>query len=323
VPPVSEGTPILAPPFIYVTDEEQLSGVIKDLREPGAVALDIETYYPDAKITITGKRMKVASKTVCDRYQSKIRLLQLYRDGSETVWLLDMLALDAESILFQMLCQTLAGKTIVGHNITGFDLLWVWEHLRINASHIKDTLTAHRLLYGGLAPGAAPAGLGAVLKRTLQLDLPKDQGSSDWGTEQLTQEQLVYAAHDVCHLHDVLRAQEDQMAKADLLTAWKLEQRLAPIVVDMTNAGFGFNTDGVKEATADLGARLADAELRALAWFDTPDLNLNSHVQLLAAFEAMGRHLSSTGEEALKADGLRARCCCWSTEISGTRNSSS
>jgi DNA polymerase I len=214
-----------------------------------------------------------------------------------------MLALDAESILFQMLCQTLAGKTIVGHNITGFDLPWVWEHLRINASHIKDTLTAHRLLYGGLAPGAAPAGLGAVLKRTLQLDLPKDQGSSDWGTEQLTQEQLVYAAHDVRHLHDVLRAQEDQMAKADLLTAWKLEQRLAPIVVDMTNAGFGFNTDGVKEATADLGARLADAELRALAWFDTPDLNLNSHVQLLAAFEAMGRHLSSTGEEALKADG--------------------
>ena len=179
----------------------------------------------------------------------------------------------------------------------------MWEHLRINASHIKDTLTAHKLLFGGLPPAAAPAGLGAVLKRTLQLDLPKDQGASDWGTEQLTQEQLVYSAHDVRHLHDVLRAQEDEMAKADLLTAWRLEQRLAPIVVEMTNTGFGFNTDGVKEATATLEARLADAELRALAWFDTPGLNLNSHVQLLAAFQTKGRHLSSTSEEALKADG--------------------
>jgi len=114
--------------------------------------------------------------------------LQLYRDGSDTVWLLDLMALDSDSDPFQMLRETLAGKTIVGHNITGFDLPWVWEHLRISAGCIKDTLTAHRLLFGGLPPGEAPADLGSVLNRTLQLDLPKDQGSSDWGNEQLTEE---------------------------------------------------------------------------------------------------------------------------------------
>jgi hypothetical protein len=43
------------------------------------------------------------AKTVCDRFKSKIRLLQLYRDGSETVWLLDLIALDADSVLFHML----------------------------------------------------------------------------------------------------------------------------------------------------------------------------------------------------------------------------
>ena len=45
------------------------------------------------------------------------------------------------------------------------------------------------------------------------------------------------------------------------LTVWKLEQRLAPIVVEMTNTGFGFNMDGVTEVNGrDLEARLADGE---------------------------------------------------------------
>jgi DNA polymerase I len=71
----------------------------------------------------------------------------------------------------------------------------------------------------------------------------------------------------------------------------------------MTNRGFGFNLDGVAEAKTDLEIRLADAERRALLWFDTPGLNLNSHVQLLAAFQAKGRNLTNTSEEALKVDG--------------------
>jgi DNA polymerase I-like protein with 3'-5' exonuclease and polymerase domains len=188
-----------------------------------------------------------------------------------------------------MLRQTLAAKDIVGHNITGFDLPWVWEHLRINASHIQDTMTAHRLLYGGLHHDEAPGDLGSVFRRTIQLDLPKDQGSSDWGTETLTEEQLVYAAHNVYHLHDVLRLQEAELAKAKLDTAWKLEKRLAPIVVGMTNHGFGFNLDGVNEAKADLELRLAEAVHRALVWFEAPDLNLNSNIQLLSAFQTKGR----------------------------------
>lgn len=113
------------------------------------------------------------------------------------------------------------------------------------------------------------------------------------------------------------------MEKDDLLTAWKLEQRLAPVVVEMTNAGFGFNRDGLDEVLADLEARLADAKHRALVWFGSawllafpkicakcdrdgkprPELNLNSNPQLLAAFQTKGRHLLSTSEEALKADG--------------------
>ena len=79
---------IPAPPYSYLTEEAQLADVVRDLAQPGAIALDIETYYPDARVTKEGKRMKVSVETVCDRYKSKIRLLQLYRDGSDWFGLL-------------------------------------------------------------------------------------------------------------------------------------------------------------------------------------------------------------------------------------------
>jgi hypothetical protein len=94
-------------------------------------------------------------------------------------------------------------------------------------------MTAHRLLFGGVNSSDAPADLGSVF----ELELPKDQGSSDWGTDRLTTEQSVYAAHDVFHQHELLRKQEAELVKDDLSIAWELEQRLAPIVVDMTNRG--------------------------------------------------------------------------------------
>jgi ribonuclease D len=125
-------------------------------------------------------------------------------------------------------------------------------------------------------PAQHPLTSAQSLNRTIQLDLPKDQGSSDWGTETLTPAQLIYSAHDVYHLHDVLRAHEAEMGKDNLLTAWKLEQRLAPIVVEMTNRGFGFNLDGVAEAKTNLETRLAEAKRRALLWFDQPGLNLST-----------------------------------------------
>jgi ribonuclease D len=75
-------------------------------------------------------------------------------------------------------------------------------------------MTAHRLLFGGVNSSDAPADLGSVFRLMLQIELPKDQGSSDWGTDLLITEQLVYAAHDVFHLHGVLRKQEAERLKA-------------------------------------------------------------------------------------------------------------
>lgn len=52
-------------------------------------------------------------------------------------------------------------------------------------------------------------GLKDLVKELLAVDLSKEQQSSDWGAEQLSERQLAYAANDVAYLHrlkDVLDA---------------------------------------------------------------------------------------------------------------------
>lgn len=53
-------------------------------------------------------------------------------------------------------------------------------------------------------------GLKDLVRELLNVDLSKQQQSSDWGSEQLTEAQLAYAASDVLHLHG-LRERLDAM----------------------------------------------------------------------------------------------------------------
>jgi ribonuclease D len=53
-------------------------------------------------------------------------------------------------------------------------------------------------------------GLKDLVRELLNIDLSKQQQSSDWGSEQLSEAQLAYAASDVLHLH-ALRERLDAM----------------------------------------------------------------------------------------------------------------
>jgi ribonuclease D len=53
-------------------------------------------------------------------------------------------------------------------------------------------------------------GLKDLVREVLNIDLSKQQQSSDWGTQQLNEAQLAYAASDVLHLH-ALRERLDAM----------------------------------------------------------------------------------------------------------------
>jgi ribonuclease D len=87
-----------------------------------------------------------------------------------------------------------------------FDLGMIYQYLGIMAGPVYCTKIASRLV----RTFTDRHGLRDLCKDLLNVDLSKQQQSSDWGAATLTDQQLQYAATDVLHLH-ALRAKLDAM----------------------------------------------------------------------------------------------------------------
>src|SRR6516165_10589037 len=87
-----------------------------------------------------------------------------------------------------------------------FDLAMLYRYLGVMAAPIYCTKIASRLA----RTFSDRHGLRDLCKDLLNIDLSKQKQSSDWGTSDLSEEQLRYAASDVLHLH-ALRSRLDAM----------------------------------------------------------------------------------------------------------------
>jgi len=87
-----------------------------------------------------------------------------------------------------------------------FDLAMMYHYLGVMAGPVYCTKIASRLV----RTFTDRHGLRDLCKDLLNVDLSKQQQSSDWGGANLSDEQLRYAATDVLHLH-ALRARLDTM----------------------------------------------------------------------------------------------------------------
>ena len=78
-----------------------------------------------------------------------------------------------------------------------FDLAIMKRYLGVMARPVYCTRTASKLA----RTYTDKHGLKDLVKELLDVDLSKQQQSSDWGSETLTEQQLAYAANDVAYLH--------------------------------------------------------------------------------------------------------------------------
>src|SRR3954468_2442206 len=91
-----------------------------------------------------------------------------------------------------------------------FDIGMIFNTLRVMATPIYCTRTASRLA----RTYTDKHGLKELARELLGVEMSKQQQSSDWGADTLTDAQLAYAASDVLHLHalkeklDVMLARE-------------------------------------------------------------------------------------------------------------------
>jgi ribonuclease D len=80
-----------------------------------------------------------------------------------------------------------------------FDVAMFKQHLGVLTRPVYCTKTASRLV----RTMTDKHGLKDLAKELLGIDVSKQQQTSDWGAETLTEEQKVYAASDVLHLHEL------------------------------------------------------------------------------------------------------------------------
>jgi len=92
------------------------------------------------------------------------------------------------------------------YHFARFDLAIMRRYLGVLAAPVYCTRTASKLA----RTYTDKHGLKDLVKELLDIDLSKQQQSSDWGAENLTEQQLAYAANDVAFLHR-LKAGLDQM----------------------------------------------------------------------------------------------------------------
>ncbi|MCF8495247.1 MAG: ribonuclease D [Alphaproteobacteria bacterium] len=114
-------------------------------------------------------------------------------DGTAHIVQLDRSAYDAPR-LKKLLANTAITKIF---HYARFDIAIIRHCLGIDCAPVFCTRTASRLV----RTYTDRHGLRDICRELLGVELNKQQQSSDWGRDDLSEDQLLYAANDVFHLH--------------------------------------------------------------------------------------------------------------------------
>ncbi|HSC19992.1 MAG TPA: ribonuclease H-like domain-containing protein [Rhizomicrobium sp.] len=90
-----------------------------------------------------------------------------------------------------------------------FDIAAMKQYLGVVTKPIYCTRTASKLV----RTYTDKHGLKDLVRELLNVDLSKDQQSSDWGAAELTEKQMAYAANDVAYLHRLKEVLDTMLAR--------------------------------------------------------------------------------------------------------------
>lgn len=229
---------------------------------------------------------------------ARIRTVQLQAAAEPCCWVVDTWATgdrwaEALAPLFR-----LPSTTWVAHN-AAFEV----EHLAAAgiqvSSPIRCTLTAAHLLSRGILPTplrvsskGSGLDLASCCGRLLRVQVEKEQQVSDWSAEELTTEQLAYAALDARLALDLWRVQLPRLKESGMERVHQLESQALPAVAEARLTGIRLDLPRARQL---LEAGQADLEqLASRLGEELGVVNVNSQRQVAAAVEARGHQLPTT-----------------------------
>ncbi len=193
------------------------------------------------------------------------------------------------------------GPLFVGHNIAGFDLLFLANAgVDVFVPKYFDSLIGEQMT---LSSGRRDVrvSLQDSVARRLGVRLKKGMGTSPWMADELTEEQLQYCVEDVFYLPKVMQAQRSKVQGLPQGRAMDFEQDLVPIVVRMVLNGLPLDQDMLDVWTVEMYHQEALAR-RTIDELLGPGTNVNSSLQLRRALlDRLGVDVESTDAETLQA----------------------
>jgi DNA polymerase I-like protein with 3'-5' exonuclease and polymerase domains len=318
----SQDTTVDHLPYAHVTTEVELAPLLDELRlTEGAVALDTETFDPNL-----GPQNKVEDGDALDVRVAQVRLIQVKtEDGSPWV-------IDAKSVGIAPLFEALRGKTLIMHN-AAYDLAVLRTNFGyVHDGSVSDTMLAAQVFYAGKFN--LDASLQGLLEKLLEVKISKEEQTTHWGVDPLSDVQLAYAAADVEHLHELAEVLRTRVRKsAGLEEVLNLENEMVKVVAEMGALGMPVDQEIFAECVSKSEAAIAEqlAKLDGLITAPTPEnfitkntknknvpeernnlINWNSPQQSLWAFNSAGLRLPNTNKKVLAeyegnplADALR------------------
>lgn len=154
-----------------------------------------------------GKSVAIDTETLgLNPHRDRLCLVQL-TSGDNTC---HMVQFDAGAYAAPNLKRMLADSSVLKlFHFGRFDIAVMRRYLGVTAAPIYCTRTASKLV----RTYTDRHGLKDLVRELLNVDLSKDQQSSDWGAPELTEKQLAYAANDVAYLHRLREALDAMLAR--------------------------------------------------------------------------------------------------------------
>jgi DNA polymerase-1 len=180
--------------------------------------------------------------------KGKLRLLQLGSYTLKTIVVIDCFELTENNWNYLQRFFTNGARFWLAHNAV-FDLGWLQEHDIDIRGKVRCSMLASRLLTNGIPK--TQHGLAHVAKRYLDIDVSKEQQSSHWGADVLSQAQLEYAAKDIEVLLELDQILDHKLSSDQLMEAYTLECLALPAMAQMWRTGLPWNRSALEQRRID------------------------------------------------------------------------
>ncbi len=201
-------------------------------------------------------------------------------------------------------------ETLVGHNLAGFDLLFLQRYgVDVYKPKLFDTMLAELCLLSTDRRDIS-ANLKSTLNRRTGVKIAKNADHGSWMNEKLDESQLDYCFDDIEELPN-LKAQQLKKADKNQLNAMDVENSLASAIVKTVSNGIPIDLkklrvflygDKKKGSPNEKGQQGVIDRLgkKLLKKFKLKDINFNSPVQLKKALAGIGFDFESTAAQVLE-----------------------